>query len=46
VGFAKLARTWIGLAEDLERTQAFLNEVIEETTRSERPKAASVSTLP
>jgi hypothetical protein len=29
--FAKLARTWIRLAEDLEKNHAFLNEVIDDT---------------
>jgi hypothetical protein len=29
--FAKLARTWIRLAEDLEKNRAFLNEDVDET---------------
>jgi hypothetical protein len=34
--FAKLARTWIRLAEDLEKNQAFLNEVVDETEPKNR----------
>jgi hypothetical protein len=31
--FAKLARTWIRLAEDLERGHAFLNGLLDETEK-------------
>ena len=34
--FAKLARTWIGLAEDLEKNQEFLNEAIADTEPDRR----------
>jgi hypothetical protein len=34
--FAKLARTWIRLAEDLEKNQAFLSEVSDETEPDKR----------
>ena len=36
LGFAKLARTWIRLAEDLEKNQAFLSEVSDETEPDKR----------
>jgi hypothetical protein len=34
--FAKLARTWIRLAEDLERSQDFLDEVTNQSRPSRR----------
>jgi hypothetical protein len=34
--FAKLARTWIRLAEELEKAQVFLNDAVDEIEPTQR----------
>ena len=34
--FAKLARTWIGLAEELERSRELLNDLLDEPEPTKR----------